>query len=304
MKRNKALRIAAILLTLVLITTCGMVGTLAKYVDTFPGASKLVRAGLFHVVGDMTNLTFDIFEGDGSGAEGNASAYANTGIDDILVPGMRLQAATGSSATIYNYSEVDVYVEVVGFSVADGWDGLLFSIDGTNWFSKGDFEAEITAGRITANQIFSISNPVVGAKTGQVTVTPALKILWPYANVSDGDVIGYQQKGAGVVTAMASGALGYDNVAGNGYAIDTGIGRVAAKDYFTAIATACDVYEPCTEDDCEDHFKGNEDEPCNEVTCDHSTCAYIAADDLTVQDPITWTNTLSISFSIRATQID
>jgi len=104
MKRNKILRTAAILLALVLISTCAMTGTLARYVQVFEGKeSQLVRAGVFDVLID-DEVTIDL--------DKTASTMDHWDNDeDIIVPGATL--VLKGSFDIINNSEVDVDVDLI-----------------------------------------------------------------------------------------------------------------------------------------------------------------------------------------------
>ncbi|MDR2687030.1 MAG: hypothetical protein LBB75_04700 [Oscillospiraceae bacterium] len=105
MKRNKVLRTAAILLALVLISTCAMTGTLAKYVKAFDDASAtLVRAGKFGVT--MTDFVVDM----NAVAYDFQSGYRSAGTDLIIVPGLAVKVVGTFSVT--NASEVDVEIQI------------------------------------------------------------------------------------------------------------------------------------------------------------------------------------------------
>jgi len=148
MKKNKALRIAMALLVVVAITTCGMTGALAKYVDAFAGTdARAARAGLFKVVvGDGTGADFwsiplevellcdvdDTAAGDTEAklgfntpptkaelasmvayANGEEEAQAYDGLElypNIIVPGSVIRVF--GTFEVYNLSEVDVEIKV------------------------------------------------------------------------------------------------------------------------------------------------------------------------------------------------
>ena len=110
MKRNKPLRIAAIFLALVLISTCAMTGTLAKYITTFTPNGATVRAGIFKVDGvNATGTNYELLE-IGLGVEDEAAQYAgDKATTGMIVPGSIVKLL-GSSIT--NYSEVDVVLTI------------------------------------------------------------------------------------------------------------------------------------------------------------------------------------------------
>jgi len=228
MKRNKFQRAAAIILALVLVTTIGMTGTLAKYVSSFDGDTKTVRAGLFYVVGNTATLTFDMWEGDGSDEETNVASYGddllpNPSPIDIIVPGMMLKARAAESsggaddvsrATIYNYSEVDVKVAIDDFQVnvmgADLSNVLKYRLgdaDTNGWQTKAElFANNTTAGVVDFDAFFDFGTAgatfakapnqaiasQLAAKGGSVDLFPKLQILWPYSLNGEND--GYKLK--------------------------------------------------------------------------------------------------------------
>jgi len=322
MKRNKFLRTAAVLLALVLVTTCGMVGTLAKYVESFNSATKTVRAGLFYVVGDTTDLTFTEFEGSGSGADAQIKAYND---DAILVPGMVLAPTTSpvSKAVITNYSEVSVKVAVTGVTIGGvkAWDGLLIKVptlNSGNWMTLGAFNALSAAEKTEA---LTVTTPVLAAyadsAASTTNVTPNFQILWPYSR-DDATAVGYKD---GATEIDWGSVTSHDNYkTGNTDSVDTAIGLQQTVDLFDVDAAevpcnkAClTTKDPatCTEGDCVLHEKGLENAPCNgtNYTSHLGTCAYKPTTYKLPVSGVDWTvggttNELSISFTIQAVQVD
>lgn len=179
MKRNKVLRIASVLLVLALVTTCGMTGAMAKYVDTFNTASSKVRAGLFRVTGPgETDASLGLLiDTDGSGNETNATKYAADTARAIIVPGSVLE--TGAF-TITNYSEVDVDITLTDFAAPVTSMPLLFCR--TNSATASDWKA---IGDITAADILDGSNSTVRldakSKGGTTSIEiPKLYFKWVY----------------------------------------------------------------------------------------------------------------------------
>ena len=132
MKRNKILRIATVLLALVLVSTIGMVGTLARYVYEFDELeSARVRAGLFRVVaeGDFEEVVDVTLYDWQTGLEEDAAEMYD---DDeyyvqIIVPGSMVGLA--GTVEVRNYSEVVVDIDIVDFDLDllgfDNTDGRL-----------------------------------------------------------------------------------------------------------------------------------------------------------------------------------
>jgi len=134
MKRNKSLRIACILMALVLATTLGLVGTLARYVDTIEGVTATVRAGLFRVTSDneIGEFTFGgtLFVDDSEDYDEIVDEELAVRIDEdddrlveddeadgIIVPGTVI--GTAGYIAVVNDSEVAVYVELCIVTLLD-----------------------------------------------------------------------------------------------------------------------------------------------------------------------------------------
>jgi hypothetical protein len=167
MKRNKSLRIAAILLALVMVSVIGMAGTLARYTATFADVSSTtIRAGIFRVEANADSAEFELeaFLGGVEGIDGEI----------VIVPGSTIKL-TGD-ILIDNLSEVDVEIVptativVTGFDVAGGSE-LQFSNDGI------DFTLTSTQ---AAAGLFDAGDLNVAAGDDE-TLVPNLYIRWPVA---------------------------------------------------------------------------------------------------------------------------
>lgn len=289
MKRNKVLRTAAIIMALVLVSTCGMVGTLAKYVDTFATNSGTVRAGLFKVTGpDTSTVVFDatIYDGN-NGTEDEAQAYAGLAANkNIIVPGTIIKV---NGFPVVNYSEVDVRVTIgdLAFVVngaTEKFDNelLLFSTTGT----AGSFTKTLKAA--TSTDILGGTNAYMDLKSKPAAVaagdtsnegsTSEFYILWPFAQDAKNE----------------AGAASKDAVASrNTDTEDTKIGKDQAGVLLTevpAVAESCNGAGACA-------FA--------------SGGAHDAACVITAATPATYTygdletgNTISITATITATQKD
>lgn len=203
MKRNKALRIAAIALVMVLITTCGMVGTLAKYTLTSPASSASVRAGIFKVligtkdIGETftINLGTKLYDGGFTNAEAfaDAKSYNNAGSDnntgnDIIVPGTMIAL---DGLTITNLSEVGVKISVDMSSLLSSpfVDSLRIGTDASNkasFMKFSDFATAVTAGTVS---LFGTAPnaDILAPQTGTATLS-GLYIWWPYDKVASSGV--------------------------------------------------------------------------------------------------------------------
>lgn len=111
MKKNNVMRIASALLVAVLLTTCAISGTFAKYTTSFSGnsAARVAKWGFT----DPTNVTFDLFADTY-----NNGAIASQGDDNVIAPGasgefsITLVQAQDVAATEVAYAfNVDIVAE-------------------------------------------------------------------------------------------------------------------------------------------------------------------------------------------------
>jgi len=227
MKKNKTLRIAMALLVVVAITTCGMTGALAKYIDEFSATGTAARAGLFLVVVEGADasgnfpipLTIkDLYCEDPTLAQmGGSADFTTTGANTdyyvethanpydnlvpIIVPGSILRLV--GSFKVLNYSEVDVEIApdlddpftVIGSLLGETSDDLQFSVDGDTFGSTA-----VLLNAITNASGGSMVVPAKESATG-VTFDVEFWVLWPFANddtVGDSDdtIVGLMQAGA------------------------------------------------------------------------------------------------------------
>jgi hypothetical protein len=116
MKKNKMMRIASVLLVAVLMSTCAISGTFAKYV-TSANSSDSARVAKFGVVITANGNIF--------AADYNGKVTAEGGTPDVVAPGTSGNLA---SMTLSGKPEVSVKVTYTGTVQLTGW---------TN--SNGDF---------------------------------------------------------------------------------------------------------------------------------------------------------------------
>lgn len=103
MKKNLMMRIASIMLIAVLITTCGISGTYAKYVTKAEG-NDTARVAKFGVVVQAVSSIFKT-----SYAGNDAVTVLSSNTDNVIAPGT---TGTAVAFTISGNPEVDVKVEV------------------------------------------------------------------------------------------------------------------------------------------------------------------------------------------------
>lgn len=122
MKKNKMMRLAAVLLVAVLMTTCAISGTFAKYITQDDGSdfARVAKWGVVIEAEDFDMFTTDYETEDTSKYTGEFSvSSATTDRDDVLAPG-----TTGSFADIKitGTPEVAVDVAIVAtVELSDNW---------------------------------------------------------------------------------------------------------------------------------------------------------------------------------------
>ncbi|MBQ9960947.1 MAG: hypothetical protein IJP00_03480 [Firmicutes bacterium] len=147
MKKNRMMRLASGLLVAVLLTTCVISGTFAKYVseaeatDTARVAKWSFNVGSNNDIADATTFTFDLwnhtdgnvdYDGDGTGTE-KVIAPGTTGDFDIVLTNNSEVNAT--YAIEYNVDNQGVPIE---YKVGDGaWKTTLDNVAATNIAMNG-----------------------------------------------------------------------------------------------------------------------------------------------------------------------
>ena len=181
MKKIKTMRIASILLIAVLMTTCAISGTFAKYV-TENGSSDSARVAKWGVT----------IEADYSELFTNTYATYETwdGDDGFSVEG----AASGTNGTLADFEvngtpEVDVVVTYTPNLTLANWtvdDGVYYcpitiTVNGTDYYglsynSASDFEAAVEGAITAATQKYDALTDLSGE-----TVAGDLNVTWSWA---------------------------------------------------------------------------------------------------------------------------
>ena len=123
MKKNKMMRIASVLLVAVLLSTCAISGTFAKYVTSETG-SDTARVAKWGVA--IEAESFGMFEADYTTDDGQANFTGNYSVssasgdrDDLLAPGTK---GSFANIAITGTPEVAVDVAIVAtVTVSDNW---------------------------------------------------------------------------------------------------------------------------------------------------------------------------------------
>ena len=203
MKKNKMMRIASVLLVAVILTTCAISGTFAKYVTSGNGSDN-ARVAKFGVTVTGTADTFkETYAKDDTGFTLAANSVVST--EDVVAPG-----TSGSMAafTITGTPEVAVRVAFAGrLELGDKWEdeGNAYycpievtvgdaTFKGTSYASADEFEAAVNAKIATYSKDYA-------AGTDLSTIggdAPAISWNWAFeGNDTDKDTYLGDQAAAG-----------------------------------------------------------------------------------------------------------
>lgn len=137
--KNKFMRIASVLLVAVILSTCVISGTFAKYTNTSEGSDS-ARIAKWDIklegnkMSDSTSFTFDLFntimDSDGANAETDVSNKTDDG-KTVIAPG-----TSGSfEINLDNDSEVSAKYSIDYTLTNSANIPVEFSVDGTHWYS-------------------------------------------------------------------------------------------------------------------------------------------------------------------------
>ena len=218
MKKNKTMRVASLLLVAVLLTTCVISGTYAKYV-TSGETSDTARVAKFGVTVTATSdLFLDMYETDDADYEGTYSVVASND-DNVVAPGTEGDiAAAGLTGT----PEVAVRVsyENVDFEIGDNWvvgeDDDFYcplvitvndtAIDGATYTAAADFEAAVEAAIEDVTADFAPNTDLSAATDADVEVSWE----WPFSTSDANDVLDTELGDAAAAGTAATVQLAYD----------------------------------------------------------------------------------------------
>ena len=131
MKKNKMMRIASVLLVAVLLSTCAISGTFAKYTSTSTGSSSARVAVWDFTIGstDITTsntFTFDLFTTAYTEENVDKDGLANNAV--VIAPGTQGNA----TVTLTNNTEVNANY-AVDFTANENGIPLQWSTNGSDW---------------------------------------------------------------------------------------------------------------------------------------------------------------------------
>ena len=143
MKKSKFMRVAAVLMAAVLLTTCAISGTFAKYVTTGAGTTSSARVAKWGVAitasGD--SAFSPTYAADDAGAISANTVIADDGTATLVAPGT---SGTAVSVGITGTPEVEVAVTYTATITATGWTvsaaeyfPIIFTVGGDTYGITG-----------------------------------------------------------------------------------------------------------------------------------------------------------------------
>ena len=178
MKKNVMMRLSALLLVAVLLTTCVISGTFAKYVTSNDG-SETARVAKWGV--NVTAPTADLFKTDYDGTVTSSNS------DELVAPGTTSSLA---DFTITGTPEVDVQVTYSAVLTLTGWSignpaeeycPLIFTVNSSKYYigaTVGGSEIEDVDDLVTAVQ--SAIAAVSASFEANNTITDTLQVSWAW----------------------------------------------------------------------------------------------------------------------------
>ena len=195
MKKNFMMRAASVLLVAVMLTTCAISGTFAKYVSA-NDANDSARVAKWGVVVTVTGDAFAATYDD----ENDDSGFANTVVStvDVVAPGTTGEfggvALTGTPEVAVNVSFDDTTVDLTGWELASGfYCPILFNFNGTvinglDYTSAAALEADLLDAIIAGEGKYPAGTNLANedALNGSYTWTWAFENATGLQNQTDG----------------------------------------------------------------------------------------------------------------------
>ena len=219
MRKNKTMRVASLLLVAVLLTTCVISGTYAKYV-TSGETSDTARVAKFGVkVTANSDLFLAMYETDDANYDETYSVVADDATTHVVAPGTEGDIA---AAGLTGKPEVAVRVsyENVDFEIGDNWVvgeeddfycPLVITVNdteikGSSYTAAADFEAAVEAAISAVTADFDANTDLSAATDADVEVSWA----WPFSTSADNDVLDTELGDAAAAGTAATVSLKYD----------------------------------------------------------------------------------------------
>lgn len=141
MKKNRTLRVSALLLALTLITTCFVGGTFAKY-TTRQGDSTTARVASWGFKASSITLSNTLFSDVYRDEEGNATVSST---EKVVAPGTTGYASFKFAPSFTPEVAYNFTVDVTGDCPDDLKAALVWSLDDTKCGENGTFEEMLAA---------------------------------------------------------------------------------------------------------------------------------------------------------------
>ncbi len=184
MRKNKTMRAAVLLLALVLITSCFVGGTFAKYTTNANGTDT-ARVAKFNVTITANGGTFyKGYTADNSSTSTASEAVALATDTKIVAPGT---GGTMTAMTLSGTPEVAVKVSYKGeFSLGDGWTAgsafycpLVIKVNGTQVNTSAATDADSFAKAVN-DAIAAVSKEYAPGTDLNKVGTAALAVTWEW----------------------------------------------------------------------------------------------------------------------------
>lgn len=200
MKKNKMMRLASALLVLVLLTTCAISGTFAKYVTTQTGSDN-ARVAKFGVVITANGSAFaDEYATDDENVVATiAKSVVNAGSVDeknLVAPGT---AGEMVAMTLSGTPEVAVEVKYEATLTLTGWEDaegnfycpIVFTVNGVEikQDATNDTAEKLQAAVVAAINAYTANyGPNQNLATEATVGTPDVSWSWPFSTGAENDV--------------------------------------------------------------------------------------------------------------------
>lgn len=188
MKKSKFMRVAAILMAAVLLTTCAISGTFAKYVTSGSRAAEEARVAKWGVTitgssDPLFNTTYATDDTDVSATIAQSVTSSNS--DKVVAPGT---TGTLNTFSIAGTPEVAFKVTYTGTLTLTGWttDGtteycpLVITVNGTDYSIDGTTIADVAALQTAVNNAFAGLSQNYGPNTTVAATASQVTWSWPF----------------------------------------------------------------------------------------------------------------------------
>ena len=194
MKKNRTMRIAAVMLVLALFTTCIISGSFAKYVTTGTAGSDNARVAAWGVTVTPSS-SLEVFETEYNADDPQTSLTTTVSADDAVVaPGTKKDGV--AAITLSGTPEVAVRVAYSGTFDVTGWnvDGAFYcpliikfnSGDNQVTFNGLDYASEALFEKAVNDQIIA-DNEDYEPGTNLSTLNAGKVISWEWVFEADAD---------------------------------------------------------------------------------------------------------------------